>query len=660
MRKIVSLVIVAILFQTIVRATETADIPFAKNGIIDISNRNFDKEYIALSGDWEFFWDTLLTPQQIPEFLSENETAYIHVPASWNTKKGGSYSKKGKATYRLKFKSSGEKKTYAIRLHNFFTSAKVWFDGDLIYQAGKPGFSKKTTKPDYLFQEVPLVFEKDITEHELVIQIANYHHTRSGIVKDLFFGSYNELTHQSKAWLILNLLIIGIILFISFNHLLNFFLYKNEVTNLYFGILCLIMIVRSISTQQRIITFVFPNINWELLFKMDNFSGFGTIPLFAIFLYILFKQDFPRIFLNILVSIGAIITAIVFFTPQIIYGRLRMIFELYVLVGGLSLTFYIILRAAIRKREGALLTFIGFFILYATAINDVLISMGLIHSVEVAPIGLVTYMLVQSFVLSRGSALAIIENKKLGLELQKEKELLENRVAERTKELEERNLEVINQQEAIKHQSWLNDSLARVNVILNEYNKSSIEVLSQNLLSEILDLVNAQVGVVYIINTDDENPVLNLAASKNANAELLSKKTIEPGQGLLGACFLDQKLKTFENVGETYIKLDSGLGEMHLKNIVLLPLETNNIPIGVIEIASFKKLTNDYLELLTKVSESISSTIQFIRLNNKNLFLLEEYKQKQETLDINEMEMLQQLEELQSLKEQMEQMNNKN
>jgi len=44
-----------------------------------------------------------------------------------------------------------------------------------------------------------------------------------------------------------------------------------------------------------------------------------------------------------------------------------MFYELYILTGGLYLTFVVLVRASLHKREGALLSFIGFVILYGTA-----------------------------------------------------------------------------------------------------------------------------------------------------------------------------------------------------------------------------------------------------------------------------------------------------
>lgn len=81
--------------------------------------------------------------------------------------------------------------------------------------------------------------------------------------------------------------------------------------------------------------------------------------------------------------------------------------------------------AAIRRRPTAFFTFLGMFILYMTAINDILSSMGVIQSAYLAPYGLVAFMLIQSITITVKSAKAINNNEELGAALRIEKQNLE-------------------------------------------------------------------------------------------------------------------------------------------------------------------------------------------------------------------------------------------
>ena len=628
--------------------------PEAVNGTMDIRNWDFKANgIIKLNGEWDFYWDTLVNPDKFEGNNIPEPVKTAIVPSSWTSKKGGKHITKGIATYRLKLETGDLEGSYGIRLYDIFTSSRVWFDNKLIYTTGIVGNSAKNSRPGFTYKNIPLFLDKQSVSHELVVQTANFFHTRAGIIKPVFFGPYDQLAGQSKRILIINMIIVGIILIISFNHLLYFFLRKTDRSNLYFGLLCFVMILRNISTDSRIITFIFPGMNWELLFKLDNFSGFGTIPLFAMFLYYLFKREFPRRVLYAMVSIGVIITLFVFSTPQIVYGRFRMFYEFYILFGGLYLTFGVLLRASFHKREGALLTFTGFFILYGTAINDVLVSMGIAHTPDLAPYGLVTYMLIQSYILSRRSASAMVENEHLSTALQQEKQMLEDRVEQRTRELQRQNDENLKHKEELQIQGWLNEGLTRVNAILNS-NKDNLQKLSQKLIAEIVNILKAHIGAIYLLNEIEEQHELQLSGSWNASREMLEEKKIISGEGLVGACFKDMKLTLLNDIPESFIKLSSGLGEAAVKNLVLIPLKTNDMTIGVLEIAAFSAFTSQQLTFLEKTAENISSTIQFLQMNDKNTRLLDAFTKKENQLNQQEEELRFHLEELRSLREEVE------
>ncbi|HYX09804.1 MAG TPA: 7TM diverse intracellular signaling domain-containing protein [Bacteroidales bacterium] len=623
------------------------------HGTVNLKEDILSDEIIDLNGNWEIYWDTLLSPENFKNQQSMPSGAYIPVPASWTSKKAGKHSSKGKATYRLELETGKLQGLYGIRLYDIFTASKVWFDNRLIYSTGEVAKTALHGKPGFSYKNIPLFLNNNSETHELVIQVSNYEHTRGGLVKPVTFGQFDQLTANSKELLIINLIIVGIILIIGFNHLLYFFLRRNERSNLFFGLLCLVMILRNVSTGERIINFVFPNINWELLFKMDNFSGFGTIPLFALFLFLLFRKEFPKVMLYILVSIGTLISLFVFVTPQLIYGRFRMFYELYILFGGLYLTFGVLLRAAIKGREGGLLSFIGFFLLYGTAINDVLVSMGIAHTPNLAPYGLATYMLIQSFILSRRSASAINDNEHLSAELQHEKQMLEGRVAERTMALEKQNEENSKHKEEIQIQSWISGSLNRVNAVLNNH-KDNLKQLSQRLIAEIVGVLDANLGGIYLLKEQDDDPVLELTGSYNAPAEMLEKNEIFPGEGLVGACFKDLDSAILRDIPENYFQLASGLGDSPLKHLILVPLKTDAGGLGVIEVASLKPISHVHVELLEKIAGSVASTILFSRMNEKNLHLLNDFTRKQEEFDLQEEEMRGHLDELRVLREEVE------
>ena len=632
-----------------------------KNSIFNLQAINVDaSQPIKIEGECEFYWQQLLEPKHFADTANLPTPIVGKIPKPWT-----SYSidnkklpREGYGTYRFTIlkKPNSQPQIYGLTIPSIFTSYKLWVNGSLLTEVGTVGKSKEEHKPKYKSQDIPFTLDPrvgDTERIEVVIQVSNYSHRRSGIPWAIYFGTYETLRETSRDIDILNLIVIGIILVIGINHINMYIFRRKDVANLYFGILTLVMILRNISTGDRIIGYLFPNINWELLSKLDNFSGYGTIPLFALFIYHVFPNDFKKWVKNTLVIIGVIISAIIFATPASIYGSINSFFELYLLVGGLYLTFGVLLVAAIRKRPGAFLTFLGMFILYATAFNDVFSSMGLISTPYVAPYGLATFMLLQSFTITSKSAKAINENEELSHQLFLEKEGLAQKIEERTKELQQQQEKLISHQEKDRQQNWLNTGFAIINDVLSE-NKDNFKKLSRKILSMLVKRMGARYGALYILNDDELNePYLEMVADFGCSKELKTKNAkIPTDSGLVGATFSDNQVQYISDIPEDYVKINSGLGESKPKSLLIAPLSTDEAVLGVVELASYENFKPIEIEFIKKIAFSIATNLNIVKMNERNVNLIQQFQEQAESIQEKEEQMRITLEELQYVREQ--------
>jgi len=389
--------------------------------------------------------------------------------------------------------------------------------------------------------------------------------------------------------------------------------------------------------------------------KLDNLSGFGTIPLFALFIYSLFKTDFPKRVMQTLIVLGTVISLLVILTPANTYGKFRLLYELYILVGGLYLTFGVLLVATFRRRSAALPTFIGMFLLYATAINDVLSSMGIIQTAYLAQYGLGTFMLLQSITITRKSAVAINQNEKLSVELTHEKETLEQRIEERTTQLQAQHDELIMHQEKEKIQTWVNNGIALVNEIISQ-NKSDFKMLSNRALVDMIKYVDARVGAMFLVDKDAEgNQILEMVANYGCGTDYkLANNVVYPGNGLVGATFADKEIRHITDVPDNYLKVSSGLGKSTPKSLLLIPMIYEEQAVGVVEIASFNEFTEAEINLLKRCADIIAGSIKTVRMNEENLNLIGQFKQQAELLQQKEENMRHSLNELEYYREMYE------
>ncbi len=635
----------------------------SSKGILDLGTTSpVNLEPIKLQGEWEFYWNQLLTPAQLSDSTIEKSSMFVPVPKSWVSYKidGEKLPNQGYATYRLvvKKRKDVDVTIYGLKVPSVFSSYKLWVNGKLITEVGTPDTNKETAKPQFKYQDVSFVLDPRVDSTstiDIVFNVVNYSHQRAGLQQPIYLSTFKQLTAETRFMDILNLIIVGIILVIGINHLNMFFFRRKDRSNLYFSIVCLVMIFRNITTGDRILAYIFPNINWELLVKLDNLSGFGTIPLFALFIYSLFKTDFPKRVMQTLIVLGTVISLLVILTPANTYGKFRLLYELYILVGGLYLTFGVLLVATFRRRSAALPTFIGMFLLYATAINDVLSSMGIIQTAYLAQYGLGTFMLLQSITITRKSAVAINQNEKLSVELTHEKETLEQRIEERTTQLQAQHDELIMHQEKEKIQTWVNNGIALVNEIISQ-NKSDFKMLSNRALVDMIKYVDARVGAMFLVDKDAEgNQILEMVANYGCGTDYkLANNVVYPGNGLVGATFADKEIRHITDVPDNYLKVSSGLGKSTPKSLLLIPMIYEEQAVGVVEIASFNEFTQAEINLLKRCADIVAGSIKTVRMNEENLNLIGQFKQQAELLQQKEENMRHSLNELEYYREMYE------
>ena len=70
------------------------------------------------------------------------------------------------------------------------------------------------------------------------------------------------------------------------------------------------------------------------------------------------------------------------------------------------------------------------------------------------------------------------------------------------------------------------------------------------------------------------------------------KKTIKPGEGLVGRCIQEGDTIFLTDVPKDYVKIKSGLGQDDPRSLLIVPMKLNENVIGVIEIASLEVFEN--------------------------------------------------------------------
>ncbi len=164
------------------------------------------------------------------------------------------------------------------------------------------------------------------------------------------------------------------------------------------------------------------------------------------------------------------------------------------------------------------------------------------------------------------------------------------------------------QLELEKKRHWVSTGISMFSEIITA-NSSDIKQLSDVVLRQLMDYVNAAVGGVFILrfpDKDDQKPYLEQFSTIAYNRERIIKRTLEINEGLVGACFTEREPIFILDVPENYIQIKTGLGGALPKNIYLTPVKYEEKIFGVIELATFDIFDEFHRELIDAVAQSMA------------------------------------------------------
>ncbi|MFB6467150.1 ATP-binding protein [Cytobacillus sp. Hz8] len=207
----------------------------------------------------------------------------------------------------------------------------------------------------------------------------------------------------------------------------------------------------------------------------------------------------------------------------------------------------------------------------------------------------------------------------------------------------------------LEAQSWLKTKIAELGELSHPYTDQ--ESLGQVYLQAIANMVEAQYGVLYI--KEEVNHVaiyrkLSSFAALEQGKYLNGKSLIKEGEGLIGQCALDQKIKKIDNIPENYLEIRSGLGATSSGSLMLFPIEIEDEVIAVLELASIHPFSKLHEQLLERAAIQLGAILNRIQRQMLVQQLLDEAQILNEELQCQSEELQMQQEELRTMNEELE------
>jgi hypothetical protein len=317
-----------------------------KPGVIDATAFDFSKSRLNINGSWIWYDNKLLSPSQ----TDDANGIPVEFPGTWNERRANE-SGLGYATYKLTVVVPKGSRQLAIDMPHVYSSYILFVNGNELARNGTPGKTFETTTPQWRPQVVPLNLKSD-TLH-IVLQVANFNHHKGGVKEPISLAAESIFTQKEflstagKSAGVALLSILAIVFIVIFLRT------GRKVIVIYFSFLCITWAVRSIFSNDYLITQLYPDINWSAMVRVEYLTLYLTMIWAILFLCQLFKAEGNQVMKYLLVAFNSGFAIYTLLTEPIEFTRLL---PLYLITAGVLLVYGagVVLVALINERRGAI------------------------------------------------------------------------------------------------------------------------------------------------------------------------------------------------------------------------------------------------------------------------------------------------------------------
>ncbi|MCF7808744.1 MAG: diguanylate cyclase [Candidatus Marinimicrobia bacterium] len=366
----------------------------ARDGVLDLRDYKFESP-INLDGEWRFIWqDSMASSDPDP-----SDFILIDVPDAWNgyEYKDQTIPGKGYGTYLLTILLPQRISDYALDFATIGTAYNVYVNDQLISGVGIFSRGEEFALPEYKTRGL------DIGEHsgqiKLRIDVSNYHHRLGGLWESVSLGLLQQIIHTREAHVASQLFLAGAIFIMGFYHLGVFSLKTRARAALYFGLFCVLIGLRTLTTGSIYLHEIWPAISWTMLVRIEYLTFYMGIPLFFLFIQEQFPDEIKLLYARIVGAISllfillVLFTNVEFFSASLRYFQPFSLFTMLYLIYGLSMAF-------IKGEEGSAMVLIGFTSIVVAFINDILYVANIVNTGHLISLGVLVFILMQALLIS--------------------------------------------------------------------------------------------------------------------------------------------------------------------------------------------------------------------------------------------------------------------
>lgn len=326
----------------------STDLNVAKKGVIDLRQVNLAESSVMLNGDWEFYYNRLLSPSD-----TIVNKSYNTFPKLWNNTivNGKPLSSSGFASYKLDILLPANRPLLALQVPDTYTSYKLYVNGTLRAESGVVATIQEQAVPHW--QDVVTIVPATTGDTlHLLLQVSNFAHSKGGVYKSIVIGERSRIYLGRDRRITGDFLLTGC-LFMGGLFFMGLYMFgRHDKAIFYFALFCICYCYRIIGTSPYALHSILPQLSWYITVRFEYVSLGLSVFFFVSYIRHLYPDDFYKPLFPFMNSLCLLFAAFaLFFSPHFFTGLINYFLILMFLY--IAYAIYIFIRAAANRRMGA-------------------------------------------------------------------------------------------------------------------------------------------------------------------------------------------------------------------------------------------------------------------------------------------------------------------
>jgi signal transduction histidine kinase len=377
-------------------------------GLADLrNNESLLSSAVQLDGEWEFYWQELLSGDAAPR-----PGTYTPVPGMWAA---AGLEGQGFATYRLQVLLPHGLTDIGLKIPEFSTAYTLRVNGEIRAQNGTVSAIPEEGQACYAPQLIYLSAPKDTLA--FVLQVSNYAFYTGGVPQSILIGNYQVLASLREAQVGYGAMLFGILLIIGIFHLGIYYFRPKEKYNLYYSLYCLLLAANTLFVTERWIFAIGGAEMWPLLYKVYIAMIYLVLLMLILFYSAFFQPVIARWITRSMAVIFVFQALLVIALPTKLGSWLEPLAGINLVTAGI-IAIFIFAKAILKRKEGAVIIAICNIVFLVSFVLDGQLSANQISGIHISHYTTVLYVIAISLILSRRIANAFTKVETLSLDLQ--------------------------------------------------------------------------------------------------------------------------------------------------------------------------------------------------------------------------------------------------